>query len=233
MPYQLNGQLVTIKSQRLPHPAGALAAAGGGAFVTMISPGDTSAACAAPASPRITAARTAILFIDSGAGARHEPGQQRGGVMTRVLCPFMVVPPRSCPLSGHSPPQRPGRSNGRTILFRWNPGPLARPMKSMPCGSSSSVCFTAKSWGGSKLGACIRLTADADERGPEAASNCSCRLLCNDRDQPVTPSSEPRHHGADRHLRHLVDFAVVEALQIAQHQRLAERRRQCRDCRLE
>src|SRR6266849_5439111 len=94
MPYQLNGQLVTIKSQRLPHAAGALAAAGGGAFVTMISPDDTSAACAAPASPRITAASTPILFIDSGAGARHEPGQQRWGVMTRVLCPFMAVPPK-------------------------------------------------------------------------------------------------------------------------------------------
>src|SRR5713226_8829478 len=79
MPYQLNGQLVTIKSQRLPHAAGAVAAAGDGAFVTMISPGDTSAACAAPASARITAARAPIFFIDSGAGARHKPGQQRGG----------------------------------------------------------------------------------------------------------------------------------------------------------
>jgi hypothetical protein len=35
MPYQLNGQLVTMKSQRLPHAAGAVTAAGGGAFVTM------------------------------------------------------------------------------------------------------------------------------------------------------------------------------------------------------
>src|SRR6266581_3798564 len=58
MPYQLNGQLVTIKSQRLPHAAGAVAAA--------------------------------------------------RDVMTRALCPFMVVPPRSCPLSGHSSPQRRG-----------------------------------------------------------------------------------------------------------------------------
>ena len=35
MPYQLNGQLVTTKSQRLLHATGAVSAAGGGAFVTM------------------------------------------------------------------------------------------------------------------------------------------------------------------------------------------------------
>jgi hypothetical protein len=35
MPYQLNGQLVTIKSQRLLHASDVVAAAGGGAFVTM------------------------------------------------------------------------------------------------------------------------------------------------------------------------------------------------------
>jgi hypothetical protein len=34
MPYQLNGQLVTIKSQRLLHATGAVTAAGSGAFVT-------------------------------------------------------------------------------------------------------------------------------------------------------------------------------------------------------
>ena len=35
MPYQLNGQLVTRKSQRLVQAAGEVAAVGGGAFVTM------------------------------------------------------------------------------------------------------------------------------------------------------------------------------------------------------
>ena len=35
MPYQLNGQLVTRKSQKLVHAAGAVTAVGGGAFVTM------------------------------------------------------------------------------------------------------------------------------------------------------------------------------------------------------
>jgi hypothetical protein len=35
------------------------------------------------------------------------------------------------------------------------------------------------------------------------------------------------------HLRHLGDLAVCEALEVAQHQRLAERRRQRRDPRLE
>jgi len=35
MPYQLNGQLVTRKSQRLAHASGAVTAMGGGAFVTI------------------------------------------------------------------------------------------------------------------------------------------------------------------------------------------------------
>jgi hypothetical protein len=35
MPYQLNGQLVPRKSQRLVHATGAVTGVGGGAFVTM------------------------------------------------------------------------------------------------------------------------------------------------------------------------------------------------------
>src|SRR5215471_2565007 len=35
MPYQLNGQLVTRKSERLLHATGAVTAVGGGAFVAM------------------------------------------------------------------------------------------------------------------------------------------------------------------------------------------------------
>jgi hypothetical protein len=35
MPYQLNGQLVTRKSQKLVQAAGAVTAVGGGAFVAM------------------------------------------------------------------------------------------------------------------------------------------------------------------------------------------------------
>jgi hypothetical protein len=35
MPYQLNGQLVSRKSQRLLQATGAVTAVGGGAFVTM------------------------------------------------------------------------------------------------------------------------------------------------------------------------------------------------------
>jgi hypothetical protein len=35
MPYQLNGQLVTRKSQRLLHATGAVTAMGGGPFVAM------------------------------------------------------------------------------------------------------------------------------------------------------------------------------------------------------
>jgi len=63
--------------------------------------------------------------------------------------------------------------------------------------------------------------------------NSSCRILGNGRHQPVTGAGEPRHHGSDRHLRHPGDLAVSEALEVAQHQRLAERRRQRRDPRLE
>jgi hypothetical protein len=35
MPYQLNGQLVTRKSEKLLHTTGTVTAVGGGAFVTM------------------------------------------------------------------------------------------------------------------------------------------------------------------------------------------------------
>src|SRR5262249_37964319 len=60
MPYQLSGQLVATKSQRLPHAAGAVTVtAADGAFVTMLSRGSTSIACAAPANPRTIAAETA------------------------------------------------------------------------------------------------------------------------------------------------------------------------------
>jgi hypothetical protein len=55
MPYQLNGQLVEIKSQRLPHEAGAVTAAGGGAFVTM------SAALAALSGAAMSNAETAAM----------------------------------------------------------------------------------------------------------------------------------------------------------------------------
>ena len=48
-------------------------------------------------------------------------------------------------------------------------------------------------------------------------------------DQPLARAREPRHHGADRDLGHLGDLAIVEALHVAQHQRLAERHRQLRD----
>ena len=44
------------------------------------------------------------------------------------------------------------------------------------------------------------------------------------REAPARPR-EPRHHRSDRNLRHLGDLAVAQALEIAQHQRLAERRR--------
>ena len=55
MPYKLNGQLVLIKSQTLPHAAGAVAAAGGGAFVAM------SAAVAALSGAAMSNAETAAM----------------------------------------------------------------------------------------------------------------------------------------------------------------------------
>ncbi len=61
----------------------------------------------------------------------------------------------------------------------------------------------------------------------------SLRVHCNDCHQAVARSGEPRHHGADRHLGHLGDLTVSDALDVAQHQRLAERCRQRRDRRLE
>jgi hypothetical protein len=69
MPYQVNGQAVATKSQRLPHGAGgggeAGAAAGGGVFVTMILSAHASAVHAAPATPRIIAAQTPKKFFMS------------------------------------------------------------------------------------------------------------------------------------------------------------------------
>jgi hypothetical protein len=49
------------------------------------------------------------------------------------------------------------------------------------------------------------------------------------RDQPAPSTGEPRHHGAYRHFSRLSDLAVVKALDVTQHQRLAEWRRQRRD----
>jgi hypothetical protein len=59
MPYQLKGQLVTIKSQRLPHAAGAVTAAGGGAFVTI-----SAAKAGVPISAAMAATPILSLFID-------------------------------------------------------------------------------------------------------------------------------------------------------------------------
>src|SRR5665213_476528 len=78
MPYQVNGQLVEMKSKRLPHAVGAagsfvttgggtLVAAAAGAPAAMMSPADESAAYAAPAStsniPAGTPEDTANIFI--------------------------------------------------------------------------------------------------------------------------------------------------------------------------
>src|SRR6266849_2384946 len=63
MPFQVSGQLVTTKSSRLPHVAGAFAVAAGAAFVTMMSSADASVAYAAPASPKIIDAKTPTFFI--------------------------------------------------------------------------------------------------------------------------------------------------------------------------
>jgi hypothetical protein len=68
MPYQLKGQLVLTKSQRLLHTADVdveafVAATGGCALVTVMSSADTSAARAALASARIAAGETPNLFM--------------------------------------------------------------------------------------------------------------------------------------------------------------------------
>jgi len=53
------------------------------------------------------------------------------------------------------------------------------------------------------------------------------------RDQSAARTGEPRHHSAYRHFSRLGDLAIVKAFDVTQHQRLAERRRQRRDCRAE
>src|SRR5277367_5531920 len=82
MPYQLNGQSVAMKSQRLLHAAaGLVATGGGGVFVAMMVLVDTSAACAAPVSPRIIAARTARLFMLPPLTWRHQPSRSQQGAI--------------------------------------------------------------------------------------------------------------------------------------------------------
>jgi hypothetical protein len=58
MPYQLNGQLVTIKSQRLLQATGAVTATGGGAFVT------TSADVAARGGAAVSNAATPAMHSE-------------------------------------------------------------------------------------------------------------------------------------------------------------------------
>src|ERR1700761_6378015 len=59
------------------------------------------------------------------------------------------------------------------------------------------------------------------------------RFSFNHRDQSVPRTGEPRHHGTNRHLSRLGDLAIIKAFNVAQHERLAERRRERRDCRAE
>lgn len=40
---------------------------------------------------------------------------------------------------------------------------------------------------------------------------------------------QARHHRADRHSRNLRDLAVIELMQLVQHDRLAQRLRECFD----
>src|ERR1700745_1552595 len=66
MPFQVNGQAVTIKSSRLLQVDGgseAVVVAAGPAFVAMMSSAEASVAYTAPASPKIIDAKTPTIFI--------------------------------------------------------------------------------------------------------------------------------------------------------------------------
>lgn len=52
----------------------------------------------------------------------------------------------------------------------------------------------------------------------------SLSIFLDTRDQLAARSGEPRHHGAYGHFSRLSDLAIVKALNVAQHQRLSERR---------
>src|ERR1700682_1783819 len=90
MPSQVNGQLVTIKSQMLPQVAG-----GGGnffiaacaAFVTMIPSADACVANAAPASPSIIAAETPnfIKVPPSPTDSKHDRSPSCAGPTQRLI----------------------------------------------------------------------------------------------------------------------------------------------------
>ena len=51
--------------------------------------------------------------------------------------------------------------------------------------------------------------------------------------EAAATSSEPRHNSADRHFCCLSNLTVIKALDVAQHQRFPERRRQRRNRRAE
>src|ERR1700735_3833296 len=65
--------------------------------------------------------------------------------------------------------------------------------------------------------------------------NRPCRTItaiprrCSRSAKPPHPC-ESRHDGADRHFGRLSNFAVIQALDVAQHQRFPERRRQSCNC---
>ena len=70
------------------------------------------------------------------------------------------------------------------------------------------------------------------QHGVVVRSGGSCRswlVRSKRRDQAAACARQPGHHGADRHLGDLRDLAVVETLNVTQHQRLAELIRQRRD----
>ena len=64
MLYQLNGQLVTRKSQRLLHATGAVTAEGGGAFVTMMSVAVAALSEAEMSNVEMPATLSKVRFID-------------------------------------------------------------------------------------------------------------------------------------------------------------------------
>jgi hypothetical protein len=84
MPYQVSGQAVAIKSQRLPHEAGeAGAAAGGGALVGM------SAAVAVPNGAAMSNAETAIM--PSEVRFMVSPSEGSSLFVCVIFAPFAVA----------------------------------------------------------------------------------------------------------------------------------------------
>ena len=120
-------------------------------------------------------------------------------------------------------------------LFRWRQD-LCRSSQSAPEPTFSAVTIApAASEGTAPAMPALSPPSASSIVEIEFAGGARMRIayasLLFDRcDQSVASTSKPRHHRSDGRFSHLGNLAVIKALDVAQYERIAVRRRQCRDC---